>query len=57
MIDDPGPAYSSVAHHLCIMLTPPAYIFLTVDDVTSTGVRVMVGDGSSPPVQDQGVPI
>ncbi|KAF9444369.1 copper radical oxidase [Macrolepiota fuliginosa MF-IS2] len=35
----------------------PAYIFLTIDDVTSTGVRVMVGDGSTPPVKDQGVRI
>lgn len=35
----------------------PAYIYLTVDDITSTGVRVMVGDGSSPPVKDQGVPL
>jgi hypothetical protein len=34
-----------------------AYIFLTVDDVSSTGVRVMMGDGSSPPVKDQGVPL
>ncbi|KAF5351167.1 hypothetical protein D9756_008348 [Leucocoprinus leucothites] len=33
----------------------PAYVFLTVDDVTSTGVRIMMGDGSSPPVRDQGV--
>ena len=27
----------------------PAYIFLTIDDVTSTGQRVMVGSGASPP--------
>ncbi|KXN91798.1 hypothetical protein AN958_11948 [Leucoagaricus sp. SymC.cos] len=31
----------------------PAYIFLTVDNVTSPGVWVMMGDGSSPPVKDQ----
>ncbi|TFK33493.1 glyoxal oxidase precursor, partial [Crucibulum laeve] len=30
----------------------PGYIFLTVDDVTSTGERVMVGNGASPPVAD-----
>ncbi|KAL9715478.1 hypothetical protein Ac2012v2_002139 [Leucoagaricus gongylophorus] len=35
----------------------PAYIFLTVDDVTSLGARVMVGNGASPPVKDQGVRI
>jgi hypothetical protein len=34
-----------------------AYIFLTMGDVTSPGVRVMVGNGASPPVQDQGVRI
>ncbi|KAF9019754.1 copper radical oxidase [Hymenopellis radicata] len=33
----------------------PAFIFLTVDDVTSTGSQVMVGSGLSPPVPDQGV--
>jgi hypothetical protein len=35
----------------------PAYLFLTIDDVTSEGVRVMVGDGANPPVRDQGVRI
>lgn len=35
----------------------PAYIFLTINDVTSPGVRVMVGNGASPPVEDQGVRI
>jgi hypothetical protein len=33
----------------------PAYLYLTIDDVTSEGVQVMVGDGSNPPVKDQGV--
>jgi len=33
----------------------PAFIFLTVDDVTSTGIRVMVGNGAPPPVKDQGI--
>ncbi|KAF9457739.1 copper radical oxidase [Collybia nuda] len=33
----------------------PAFVFLTVDGVTSTGAHVMVGDGKTPPVQDQGV--
>jgi hypothetical protein len=32
-----------------------AYIFLTVDGVTSTGAHVMVGNGLPPPVADQGV--
>ncbi|TFK34118.1 glyoxal oxidase precursor [Crucibulum laeve] len=35
----------------------PAFVFLTVDDVMSTGERVMVGNGASPPVADQGVKI
>ncbi|PFH46926.1 copper radical oxidase [Amanita thiersii Skay4041] len=35
----------------------PAFIYLTVDDVTSSGVQVMVGSGASPPVPDQGIQI
>jgi len=35
----------------------PAYVFLTVDGVTSTGVHVMVGSGATPPVADQGIRI
>lgn len=35
----------------------PAYVFLTVDDVTSAGVHVMVGSGATPPVADQGIRI
>ncbi|THG97889.1 hypothetical protein EW026_g4195 [Hermanssonia centrifuga] len=30
----------------------PAFIFLTIDDVTSTGARVMVGSGAPPPQTD-----
>lgn len=30
----------------------PAYIFLTIDDVTSEGQRVMVGSGAPPPQTD-----
>ncbi|KAF8879176.1 glyoxal oxidase precursor [Mucidula mucida] len=33
----------------------PAFIFVTVDGVTSEGVRVMMGSGMSPPVPDQGI--
>ncbi|KAF9540289.1 copper radical oxidase [Agrocybe pediades] len=33
----------------------PGYIFLTVDDVTSSGAHVMVGNGLPPPVADQGI--
>ncbi|KAF8530540.1 glyoxal oxidase N-terminus-domain-containing protein [Hysterangium stoloniferum] len=33
----------------------PAFVFLTIDDVTSTGAQVMVGTGGSPPVPDQGI--
>ncbi|KAK7026578.1 hypothetical protein R3P38DRAFT_3191743 [Favolaschia claudopus] len=32
----------------------PGYLFLTVGDATSAGMRVMVGSGASPPVPDQG---
>ncbi|KAF9069729.1 copper radical oxidase [Rhodocollybia butyracea] len=35
----------------------PGYVFVTIDDVTSTGTRVMIGNGLSPPVADQGVPL
>jgi len=35
----------------------PAFIFVTIDGVTSTGAHVMVGSGASPPVPDQGVPL
>ncbi|KAF8528732.1 glyoxal oxidase precursor [Gautieria morchelliformis] len=35
----------------------PAFVFLTIDDVTSEGVQVMVGTGASPPVADQGAKI
>jgi hypothetical protein len=35
----------------------PAFVYFTVDDVTSEGVKVLVGDGSSPPVADQGVSV
>jgi len=33
----------------------PGYIFVTIGDVTSPGARVMMGNGLSPPVKDQGV--
>ncbi|KAJ7580142.1 glyoxal oxidase N-terminus-domain-containing protein [Mycena floridula] len=33
----------------------PAWIFVTIDGVTSTAAHVMVGSGASPPVVDQGV--
>jgi len=33
----------------------PAFMFLTIDDVTGPGVQVMVGNGANPPVADQGV--
>jgi len=32
-----------------------AFVFLTIDDTTSEGVMVMVGNGASPPVLDQGL--
>ena len=34
-----------------------AFIFLTIDDITSEGAMVMVGSGASPPVLDQGIRI
>jgi len=38
---------------------PPGigYVFVTVDDVTSVGAQVMMGNGANPPVEDQGVPL
>jgi len=35
----------------------PAFIFVTVDDITSSGAHVMVGTGATPPVPDQGIRI
>lgn len=35
----------------------PAYVWVTVDDVTSTGTNVMMGSGANPPVEDQGIPL
>ena len=34
-----------------------AFIYLTIDGVTSEGSRLMVGNGASPPVNDQGIPL
>jgi len=33
----------------------PAFLFLTVDDITSTGEMLMMGTGAPPPVPDQGI--
>ncbi|KAG6817321.1 hypothetical protein H0H87_010338 [Tephrocybe sp. NHM501043] len=33
----------------------PGWIFLTVDGITGTGVQILLGNGRSPPVEDQGV--
>ncbi|KAG5725297.1 hypothetical protein E4T56_gene12665 [Termitomyces sp. T112] len=35
----------------------PGFIFLTIDGVTSEGAHVLIGNGASPPVEDQGVPL
>ncbi|KNZ74338.1 hypothetical protein J132_07195 [Termitomyces sp. J132] len=35
----------------------PAWIFITVDGITSTGTHVLIGNGQAPPVQDQGIPL
>ncbi|KAG6889062.1 hypothetical protein C0995_004106 [Termitomyces sp. Mi166 len=35
----------------------PAWIFVTVDGIISTGTHVLIGNGKAPPVQDQGVPL
>lgn len=37
------------------LLVGLAFVFLTVDGVTSTGAHVMVGNGKAPPVKDQGI--
>ncbi|KAF8901815.1 glyoxal oxidase precursor [Mucidula mucida] len=47
----PGPG---TCHHSKLMPCS-AFIFVTVDGVTSEGVQVMMGSGLSPPVPDQGV--
>ncbi|KAJ7588942.1 glyoxal oxidase N-terminus-domain-containing protein [Mycena floridula] len=33
----------------------PAFLYITVDDISSVGSKLMVGTGASPPVADQGV--
>jgi hypothetical protein len=33
----------------------PAWVYVTVDGVTSEGSMIMMGTGESPPVKDQGV--
>ncbi|KAF9448502.1 copper radical oxidase [Macrolepiota fuliginosa MF-IS2] len=33
----------------------PAFMYVTVDDITSAGAHVMVGNGRAPPVEDQGI--
>ncbi|KAJ7852692.1 hypothetical protein B0H14DRAFT_2580860 [Mycena olivaceomarginata] len=38
----------------CVSPPGPGYIFLTVEDTTSAGAHVIVGNGNSPPVTDQG---
>ncbi|KAF5355836.1 hypothetical protein D9756_004311 [Leucocoprinus leucothites] len=35
----------------------PAYIYVTVGDVSSVGARTLIGNGQAPPVADQGVPL
>ena len=35
----------------------PGFLFLTIDDVTSAGVQVMVGSGGTPPLPDEGVAV
>ncbi|KAF8192156.1 glyoxal oxidase N-terminus-domain-containing protein [Pholiota molesta] len=35
----------------------PGWVFLSTDDTWSEGVKIMVGNGLSPPVQDQGIRI
>ncbi|KDR73335.1 hypothetical protein GALMADRAFT_142447 [Galerina marginata CBS 339.88] len=35
----------------------PAFLFLTIDGVTSAGTRILLGNGLPPPVRDQGIRI
>jgi len=35
----------------------PAFLFVTIDGVTSSGTRLLLGNGKTPPLADQGVPI
>lgn len=56
----PGPGVSASPNQSERLLvdgfpTYLAWIYVTVDDVSSAGVQVMVGNGRAPPVEDQGV--
>lgn len=34
-----------------------AFVFVTIDEVASTGTKVLLGNGLPPPVADQGMPV
>jgi hypothetical protein len=35
----------------------PGFVYITIDNVSSEGVMTLLGNGQSPPVKDQGVPL
>ena len=53
----PGALCLSITFLFISFLWFPGFIFLTIDGVTSEGSRLMVGNGVSPPVSDQGIPL
>lgn len=57
----PGPGTWSCnpqfSYLLANALSLLGYIFITIDNVTSEGTKILVGSGQAPPVADQGVPL
>jgi hypothetical protein len=53
----PGPGRSFIQYIGMILMCYLAWLYVTVDDVTSPGAQVMVGSGGTPPLLDEGVPI
>ncbi len=56
----PGPgerSYNIALRYRALTIFVLGWIFVTIDDVTSEAAEVMVGNGLSPPVKDQGIPL
>ena len=56
----PGPGerdYNIGLRYIALTIFVLGWIFVTIDDVTSEAAQVMVGNGLSPPVKDQGIPL
>lgn len=60
MLGPPGPGeriYNITLRYRALTIFVLGWIFVTIDDVTSEAAEVMVGNGLSPPVKDQGIPL